>query len=434
MSRWIALVWSVLAIGTSAAAQLKEIDPAKLPQDSRVQSAYKHVLPIESLAREWSPKWSYATPKEQVVSVLNSSLKELNSTEAEAAQNEEFWLLRGVVAHLAYNVDVEQDYQIAIDSFEKARNLAPADYRVGWLFGMHLCQSNQIKAGMEQLLAIEDQVAWQKLPIDFWGDYITCSTISLMPAHTLRAVDHAVRLGGPATTYDSVVDIARKRYKFPSTDATYGAHDAWQAIQQKDDVFFTSQLCGIGFTARSDWRMDVRDVAKGTCVASMGTGPYPSSTGRSSPSLLILARVARPQETLEDYVRSILADRYVLARPTAGLYCPASKCTLFEIRDAAVYQENGGGHSLVAAFSAAAPDFPGLVFELPDAPPTQSSGPVTYYRATPRLHRFPGTLYYIVLLDSNSATFDKAKVDLDYLLRSIKLDCAELQIHSDSSR
>jgi len=422
ISRWIALVCSIVLIAGGAVAQLKEIDAAKLPQNPKVRFAYEQVLPIESLARQWSPKWPYATPKEQVVSVLKSSLEELNSAETAAAQNEEYWLLKGLVAHLAYNVDDEQAYQIAVDSFEKARELAPTDYRVGWLLGMHLCQANQIKAGMEQLLAVEDQVAWQKLPLDFWDDYTTCSTISLMPAHTLRAVGHAVRLGAPAASYDAVVDIARKRYEYPSADATYGAHDAWQAIQEKEGVVFTSQLCGIEFSARADWHMDIKDVAKGTCVVSIGTRSYPSRTGKSSPSLLILARVSRPNETLEDYVRSVLADRYALARTVAGTYCPADKCMALEIRDPGVYQPNGGGHFLVAAFPEPPPEFPGLLFEKPNAPPAQSSGPATYYRANPQLHRFSGTLYYMVLLDSNDAIFDKTKSDFEYLLRSVKLD------------
>jgi hypothetical protein len=422
--KWLILLLNAtLLLGTEVCAQLRNIDPAKLPQDERIQTAYSSLLPIEPMVRGWTNSWTYDTPKQQVVALLTSSLHDLRSAEATAPQNEELFLLTGLVAHLAYNVDSEGVYETAVQSLEKAHNLAPGDYRAEWFLGAHLCQANEIKTGMEQFLAVEDHMAWQQLPIDFWDDYMSCSTISLMPAHTLRAVDRAVHLGASPSSYSSTVDLAHKRYKPTEADTTYPSHEAWQANEENGTVLFTSELCGTGYSAHSDWHLEISDVAKGICTSQIETGPYPSKSGKSSPTLLVLTRMPKAQETLDDFVHSFLKGRYASAIPATAASCPADKCLAFEIVTKTPYESEGGAHFLVEAFAAQPPDFPGLLFERPDAPPKAKPGDkTTYYHPNEKLHRFPGTLYSIVLLDSNNSIFEKAKDDFAYLLKSMQLD------------
>ena len=379
-------------------------------------------MPIEALARDWTPSWSHDTPKEQVVSLLRSSLRDLSSAQVAAPQNDELFLLTGLVAHLAYNVGIEDAYKTAVESLEKAHRLAPADYRADWFLGVHRCQSNDIKGGMEQLLGVEGQVPWPRLPVDFWDNYVNCSTLSSMPAHTLRAVDRAVSLGASPSNYSTLVDIAHKQYKSTDSGTTYAAHDAWQAIQKEQNVRFTSQICGMGFSSHNNWHMDIRDVAKGICTAMIETGPYPSKSGQGTPTLLVLSRTAKPTEGLEDFVQSFLK-KYPSARPVASPSCPSDKCLAFEIVTNTLYQSEGGGHFLVVAFAGDPPDYPGLLFEKPDEPPKSKSGDkITYSHPIERLHRLPGVLYTVVELDSNDSIFEKASADFQYLLKSIQLN------------
>ncbi len=418
---WILFLASFLS-GGATYAQLAQIDKAKLPQDARVKTTYSSVLPVESMARDWSPKWAYDMPKEQVVAILTSSLQELRLAEAREPENAELFLLTGLVAHLAYNVDVQEAYQPAVDSLEHALKLAPSDFRPGWFLGMHRCQSEDIKGGMEQLLAVENQVPWKQLPIEFSNDYITCSTLAMMPAHTLRAVDHAMQLGASPTAYYSLVDIAHKRYKSADLETTYPAHDVWLAIKGEQELEITSQLCGVGFSAQNNWHMNVRDIANGTCIVTLETGPYPSKTGQGTPTLLVLTRPAKPQETLDDFVQTFVK-KYPTARTIPPVSCPSNKCIGYEIVTNAVYQSEGGGHFLVVGFTGQPPEFPGLLFEKPDAPPKAKPGDkITYYHPDECLHRLPEVLYTIVELDSNESIFGKATSDFQYLLKSIQLD------------
>jgi hypothetical protein len=418
--------WAIFLVGFMCSgtgyAQLAQINPSKLPQDQRVKAAYSSASSVESMARIWSPNWTYDTPKERVVSILSSSLQDLRSAEAASPENTELLLLTGLVAHLAYNVDVETAYQAAAESFERAHKLSPSDYRPEWFLGTLHCQSDDIKQGMEQLLGVENQIPWQKLPIDFWDDYTNCSTISVMPAHTLRAVERAEQLGALPSRYGSLVDIAKKRYILTDAETTYPAHEAWQATEEDGVVQFTSQLCGIGFSTHSDWRMDIRDVAKGTCIAVAEPGPYPSKTGQGTPSILVLTQTAKSQETLDEFVRGYVI-KYPSARAVTLPSCPSEKCVAFDIVTNAVYQPEGGAHFLVVGFASQPPDFPGLQFETPLAPPKSKPGDkAKYYHPIEKLQRLPGVLYTVVLLDSNDSIFEKAAIDFQYLLKSIQLD------------
>ena len=410
-----------LLLVASASAQIRQINPTKLPRTSRVQDVYSSLPSVEPMARNWNSTWPFDTPKAQVVSLLSSSLRELRSSAPDAPQNEELLLLTGLVAHFAYNVDVPDTYEVAVQSFEEASKLAPNDYRAGWFLAMHRCQSDEIKLGMEQMLRVETEYQWRDLPVDFWDDYINCSTMSLMPAHTLRAIDHAVHLGEQPANYSSATDIAHNRYKSTNATDTYNAHEAWQATQN-GDVRFTSDLCGIGFSAHGDWHVDIKDIAKGTCLLTAETSPYPSRSGYSWPTLLLLTRVPKAQETLDDFAQSFVK-KYPSAHPISAPSCPATTCLAFEIVTNSVYESEGGGHFLMVAFAGQSPDFPGLAFEKPEAPPKpESQDKPTYYRPNQRLHRLPGTLYTIVELDSNESIFERSAADFRFLLKSIELD------------
>jgi len=311
---------------------------------------------------------------------------------------------------------------VVLASLETARKLAPSDYRAQWFLASQFCQTNRLKSGMELMLAVENKNSWENLPVGFWDDYIDCSTQSVMPAHTLRAIDHAAHLGESSANYSSLVDIANKRYKSTDANTTYPAREAWQATEEAGKVQFTSQLCGTGFTAESDWHMDIRDVAEGTCISMMETHFYPSKSGKSSPTLVVLSRSPKPQEQLDDFVHS-LVKKYPSARPITAPSCPSDKCLAFEILTDTMYQSDGGGHLLVVGFAEESPAFPGLEFEKPDEPPKSKSGEkVAYYHPNERLHRLPGTIYTAVQLDSNDAIFEKASADFRELLKSIRLD------------
>jgi hypothetical protein len=426
MKRWSGVRWllaGTLFVGQAAVSQLREIDPAKLPKDSATQSTYTYLAAYERYGQAWTNKWTYDVPKAEVVGAFTSSLSELTQAAKTSPDNHELQLLAALVAHFAYNVDVEAAYDPAMQFLHQAALSDRADYRTNWFLGMQECQANQGAKGMPLLLAIEDSTAWQKLPTNFWDDYVTCATVTRMPAHSLRAISRAAQMGATAQSFQIMKGMNEKSFKPSDLESGYSKQQVWTAEGVNGDVVFTSRLCGVSFAAHGNWGSDVRGVTKGTCVALFEPPAYAAKVGRSSPSVMLMSQPAEPDETLNDFVHKFLKGKYAPAIPTADLYCPSATCVAYEISNKAMYAEEGGAHLLMVAFERDMPEFDGLIFERPESPPKPATdGKMAYFTAKDEYHRLPGKLYYLVLLDSNVAIFDAAKQDYDFFLKSIHVE------------
>jgi hypothetical protein len=416
------IVFLFVLSGQQGSAQLREIDSTKLPPDAA--AAYAKVLPYEQYVQGWSDKWNYDVPRNEVVSVLSSALTQLTASAKAAPENHELQVLTGLVAHYAYNVDVKDSFDSSVHFLQLATQSDSSDIRPNWFLGIHQCQANQGDMGMPRLIAVEESSDWRHLPLDFWDAYVTCSMLTLMPAHTLRAIDHATQLGASPDSMKNIVDIENKRYKSSDAASTYPAHDAWEAENHGDDVTFTTRLCGVSFAVHSNWIPKIPDVQHGTCSAVFEPPEYPAKHGKSSPSVLLMARPAKAQEALSDFVGDFLKGRYADAKPTTLSYCPSTHCLSYEMIVKDMYESEGGGHLLAVAFERDAPPYDGLIFEQPWAPPKpddskKSKRPV-YYRPDTVFHRLPGKIYYLVILDSNASIFAPASKDFDFFLHSIR--------------
>ena len=399
-------------------AQLRLIDATKLPHTDDVQSAYLNALGVEQYAQSWGNEWRYRVPKVEVVQTLTTSLKVLQTANAIVPDNHELQLATGLVAHFAYNLDVEAAYQPAIDYLSRALKEDPGDIRGAWFLGIHQCQSLQVADGMNRLLAVE--ATGQNLPSDFWSDYIACGNVAIVPAHVLRSIDHAVDLGRSRYAYREVMEIAESRYKTADLTKVVDEHDAWVSDDmQNDRVKFTSRLCGLSFVAKWTWQLQVAKVSDGTCKVFLTP---PAKKGQASPTILIVAKTAKDGETLESFAHGLLEN------PTTGLSklsspCPVEHCLGLDLVDTSLYNKNGGAHALLMAFERGLPRYDGLPFETPQGPPTigPTNTPVVF-RFNPQYRRMPGKIFYAVLLDANTQIYEGAKPDWDAVVNSMVVE------------
>ena len=423
MATWVKSIIRLAAVLLAAApaiASLSDIHIEKLPQQDSVREAMAEASAVAQFAQSWSDKWHYQTPKDQVASQLRDSLDKLQKAIAAAPDNPELLLLTGLVAHYAYNVDVEDAYDLAVKSYQQARQLAPDDYRAEWFLGIHECEGAQVNPGMKLLMGLEDHWAWNRLPADFWGDYMFCASVANMPSHLLRAGDHLAKLHAPTSeVIDFLVDTARKRYQAPDLDATYSKEQVWESHQVESRWVFTSYMCGFAFSPLGEWRMKLM-TQKGTCAVQLGTGPHPSRAGDIKPTLLILARQPKPKETLSDFLHSFAHDP--AAKPIAVPRCLSGQSLSAEVTRPNAYGAAGNGYGLWLAFERPAPEFPGLLFERPAGPEAPKDGKVSYFHPNERIHRLEGTLYYLVLLDTPDSVLNEAKKDYDELLSHLVVE------------
>ncbi len=417
-SLWgVCVVWMFVA--PICSAQLGLIDAAKLPQTADVQNAYQHALGVERYAQSWSTPWRYGVPKADVAKTLTASLATLRKASGSAADNHELQLATGLVAHFAYNLDVEAAYKPAVEFLSKALQGDAGDMRGGWFLGIHECQALHVVDGMNRLLAVE--ATTKSLPSDFWDDYIACANVAILPAHALRAIDHAVELGRPREGYQNVMEIAETRYKTADLTKPVGEHDAWVSDDLEGGrLKFISRLCGVSFVANGNWDLQVPKVSDGTCKVWMTP---PAMKGQASPTMMVMAKVAKEGETLESFARGILENRTNAISDLSSGPCPVERCLGLELIDKSLYSKTGGARALVTAFERELPRYDGLVFEAPQQPQTTGAinQPVAFHFAL-QYRRMPGRVFYAVLLHANAGIFSGSEQDWEAVVKSLVVE------------
>jgi len=422
----------VCLFATPAFSQIREIDSSKLPQDTAIQHVYTDLLPIDQFARTPEATWLFPVPKPDVESRFLLALHTLQAAQQQAPENKELQLFTGLVAHLAYNLGIEEAYDPALNLLQSQANV---DFRPAWFLGMHQCQSKDPVSGMQRLLRIETSSASapSHLPGDFWQDYANCAGIANMPVHAVRAYDNARKSTDAPPIDDQLEQIARDRIKPGSITSSYPAKQAWHEEKIAGGTRFTSGLCGVSFTTRvtSHLNVNLSDVVHGTCPVTFNTDQYPSRFGPSSASLLLVTQAARPGESLEAFSQRILETfshgllkdpREANRTPLAGIQCPVAICLSSEIITSKQYKSEGGAHLLAIFFQSEQPADPGLRFETPQSLFKASNARSAFISPEEIPQRFSGTLYTFVTLDANQDIYPRARADFDDLLKSIVVD------------
>jgi hypothetical protein len=411
-----------------ASAQVRQIDRAKLPQIPAVQNTYTDLLPIDRYARSYEAIWRYPIPKNEVAARFSQALQTLVRAQNQAPENKELQLFAGLVAHLAYNVGVEEAYDAALELLPPPNK---EDYRTSWFFGMHQCQAVDPVVGMRQLLEVE--ASNPALPGVFWEDYATCATVTSMPVHAIRAYDNRKKSTDAAPNDqapaidDQMEQAARKRSKPGDPTVSYPAKLVWSSEVANPGIRYTSNVCGVSFTIRQNSHVTISDVSKGTCAFSIDTEPYPSRYGPSSGSILLLTQAARPNESFEVFTQRILeafskglVKDPANASPTVvtGAECPVASCLAYEIVTNKQYQSEGGAHLVGVFFQSEEPAYPGLRLETPQRRPSAQA----FFRPEDVPRRFPGTLFHFVALDANQDIYPRSRTDFDLLMKSLIVD------------
>jgi hypothetical protein len=403
----------------TAFADIAAIHADALPQETAILAALDDARQLEPYSHSWTNNWKYPIAKEDAAARLDKDLGILSFTLKIHPGNEELALLTGLVARYAYNLDVPGSHETAISALGRAQESAPSDVRVPWFHATLLCQTNESKAGAEQMLGIESSRSWDQLPAAFWNDYLECATIANMPAHVLRAADHLEKLHAPATdARTTVTEASRKRYDAFDPNKQYDPREVWQGAQSGDDIEFTSTSCGVRFRARSDWHIERLELTKGSCVGLFRTGPYKGIVSSRTPNVLLLIQRPKENETLQEFSTKFLKDgTFSSFTPTR---CPADPCIALKQEKVGMYQGDGDGHGRVVIFERNQPEFPGLIFEapLPLAEPGDKEGMHAYHPSQIQ-QRMPGKLYYLVLLDTAASIEEPAMKDFDFFLQNL---------------
>lgn len=405
-----------------AVADTGAIRAAALPQETAVLDALDDAKQLEPYCESWTSDWKYPIPKEEVATRLGKDLGFLDAALKGHPDNSELLLLTGLVARYANNLDVEGSYDTALSVLGRAQQLAPGDVRALWFRATLLCQTSEPKSGADEFLSIEGSHEWKHLPAAFWDDYMECASVTNMPAHLLRAAKHLDELHAPASEMRTILaNSARKRFTSFDPDKKYEPKEVWTGISLGEDVEFTGTACGVRLRAHETWAVDQLGLGNGACIAYFSSGPYNATKGELRPGLLLLVKQPDGDQTLEDFAKKYSTKGTFEAYALPG--CPADRCIAMKGIQPAMYGENGDGHGRIVVFERDQPEFPGLIFESPQAPPKSDGGEgLKFFRPDQVQERIPGRLYYLVMLDTAASIEGPAVKDFEFLLRNLTVE------------
>jgi hypothetical protein len=401
---------------------LAAIQSERLPQTASVLSAFDDAQQLEPYTDHWSSNWDYPVAKQTVANRLGMYLGILKAAVKEHPDNEELLLLTALVAHYAYNVDADNAQDLVLQSLIEAAKLRPSDIRPEWFRADFLCQTDDPVPGANAFLALEATHQRQDLPAGFWDDYLACALVTNMPAHVLRAADNLAEIHAASNHLrTSYTNLARERFVSVDPSKTYDAKQAWYSTPAGSDWDFTSTACGLRFRVRANWRTDRLEVQEGVCAVVFSTGPYKAQSGPLSPEIFIIVRRPEDQETLADFLRRFTQKgTFKSATP---LHCPSTACLAMNGFQPGVYGKDGDSLPRVVALEQDQPQYPGLLFESPEGPPTSpSTSGVQYFRPDQTLQRMPGKLYYLIGLDTASSIEPQAVRDFEFFLQHVQVE------------
>ena len=376
-------------------AHLKFIHLDKLNATGQYNKEINFLSDNLSYYENWVPDWNFPVKKDSLIRELKRCYALFASAPAE---NTETALLLGEISHYLYNMDAQGYYDRAVSAYQKAIHLSEKDYRGYWFLASHYGAS-----------AVPDQSAifFQKaekllpsdVPLDFWAEYSYGMLMANMISHCSMALDNAKKISGGSEYEDQIGKLLQLRWQLSDPDSSYTDRDLWRSSRMGKQTAFTSRALGLKIKIDTGWQVRIQDYNGRQTAMILKPKTAMSKKGvRIGYTIAILMKAAAPEENIQAYIENITKG--------VGKVTPDTLPVLYKdmvsytIRDDQMYTDRGGGRFHVIGIERTEPAYPGLLLEEPQPLPKGGNGEMNVYSPGQQRKRFPGRIFYVLLLDT----------------------------------
>jgi tetratricopeptide (TPR) repeat protein len=375
----------------------------KIPDSEKYSEKLNFIIENEGYYNHWQPDWTYDISKKSLVKELKESYDLFSKMDNE---NIEINLLLGDISHYLYNLHEDKYYELAVEHYQKAIDLAPNDYRPLWFLANHYALSN-IQDNSIQYFLKSQKLLPSDEPAAFWEEYTFATAVANMPSHCIFAMDKAKSiLGEPSYFEEQLGQTIYNRIIPVKSDSAYSYMDIWSA-SKGDLISFVCRPFGLKLLIDSTWQINFYDYQNHQSVVTIVPPAIPNKDGREiTYTIALIMRVAQPGDKLEDFI-----DNFIAPYPDKTSYNFSNKYTdmiSFELKDENMYEDIGGAHMQMIGIKRDRPKNAGLLLEQPLTIPQGESNKMTFYKAGDSKDRFDGQIYYAVMLDACEDIYDEA--------------------------
>jgi hypothetical protein len=401
------------------AGHLDQINVGRLPQNENFLNSLAEMKKLEPFVEDPISEWNFGIDKNDIIVKIRTLYNEIGRYSEKDPQNGELFLYSGLMAHYAYNLDLQEYGKLAEADLQKAKKLMKDDFRPDWFLGMHHIKSQRNREGMEVFL--ETAGKWEIENGLFWEDYAMSAYFSQMLQNVVMALDKAREIYNKDSEYEELFGrITRDKFIVPMRNSAFETQEIWTQIKSESKNDFISFPLGYRISIPSDWKVQPLPYKSGTAGLNIEIEPIRGIEGDVLSTIIIFAYVPDKNETFEDFMRKFMKPdcdmkKYDL---NLGLNEFSYICT-----NRNIYAQEGGARILMVYFEREEPKYKGVKLEgLQEIPDT--TGNFTFYDLTKDrvFSRFDNKLYYLVILDSCESIFEKSLSEFNRTLKSFVVE------------
>jgi hypothetical protein len=404
MKKYIFIFLLVLAGTGSIFSQIAAIDPHMLPSDESFMDDCRWLAENRNLVENYHSSWDFKITKTEVEFRLRGLLEKINALIPTNKKNSDLMLLRVLIYHYLYNLDVKEYYEKTIAEANSFKVLFPDEYRIYWLLGSHFAQSNfSLKSIKEFEYAAKITGGRRMVPL-FWFDYANAALIADMWKYGTTLMDKfADSINDPHISDDTLYKVFHRHFISPSFDKEIPEKGVYQYQKRENTVGILCRLFGLFMPMKEDWGSKTTRVFKnGSSVSFVPPGIVNGKNKKITYTIMAYFD-ANNNVSFTDYIDKQMEPYSSYKRKNMPLGNYPFK--VYEMTDPSVYRNTGGMHGYIIFLSRKEPNEKGIAIEAPN-----DSAYTAQFR-TPAVNeydRYDGEIYYTILLDCCEDIFGKA--------------------------
>jgi hypothetical protein len=420
MVRIIVMIIVYIFISSFGFGNINAVDFQYLPELSTIKASCSQLIEYEHMVKSWFPEWDFDVKKETVSFFLQTFYKKVCTLAEKYKRNMELLLLKAVLEHYQYNLDIGDYFETVGETIQKAKALNTSDYRPSWILANHLFSSNNLVEAWKEYRIVIDSHQYKDLSPYFWDDYASFSCMAVMPGNARMAAAYARELFGHASSFEhSLGEQLANTYVTVSGDTELEEADVWYYYHYEPEGwrFLRSMLLGISIPVDEGWKdlklMGLKD-SKSYCYLLLG----PEKGLNDSEvhySITIVIFVSSETLSLDNVIDMAFSGEkgYIKSDMTVALH----DAVVLEAESKDIYPEQGGSRTVVVIMKRDKPEWPGYKIERPFVFPNEDGdGGTQYYKVNKQYIRLEEPIIYVIILDSCKAIYEQSKaVFIDFV-------------------
>ncbi|MBN1700153.1 MAG: hypothetical protein JW881_21760 [Spirochaetales bacterium] len=398
-----------------------------LPEFYSIKSSCSKLVEYEYMTISWTPEWKYDVDKEEVTAFLQRFYKTVCVLAEKYKSNMEILLLKALLEHYQYNLDIGDFFESVGETIQKAKALNGKDYRPGWILANHYFNANSPVEAWKEYRAVFLSRCYNDISPYFWDDYAKFSLMAMMPGNARMASSYAGELFGHTSDFEKTMGgQLENTFVTIGGDADLEDKDVWDFYRYIPEqwLFLQSKLLGISIEFDEEWEdlklMGLKD-SKSYFYVLLGPekGLGDSEVHYSISILMFVA-----SETIDlDFVLSRSFSK-AKGYKKSDINVSLQGATILEAVSSDVYAEQGGARTIVVALKRERPQWPGIMIEKPRVIESDEGEEDTrYYVVNKQYIRLEEPIIYIILLDSCKSIYERSKtVFLDFIENKLVIE------------